>query len=70
MDAKLKAILANWRDLNESLHELNEDQVRTMLDWELEHEWRVTVVERLHQRYNALRVKREREELMARNKGG
>ena len=70
MDAKLKAILANWRDLNESLHELNEDQVRMMLDWELEHEWRVTVVERLHQRYNALRVKREREELMARNKGG
>jgi len=68
MDAKLKAILANWRDLNESLHELNEDQVRTMLDWELEHAWRVTVVERLHQRYNTLRVKREREELMARIK--
>lgn len=65
MNKELKAILANWRDLNESLGELNEQQVKAMLDWEVEHEQRVTVIERLHQRYGTLRSKREREELMA-----
>lgn len=64
MDKELKALLANWRDLNEGLAPLGEQKVKMMLDWELEHERRVTVVERLHQRYNTLRVKREREELM------
>jgi len=64
MNKVLMLILKNWRDLNESLAELREDQVKVMLDYEMANEQRKTVIERLHQRLTMLRAKRERAELM------
>ena len=64
MNKVLLMLLNNWRDLNEGLSELREDQVNEMLNYELEHEQRKTVVERLHQRLTTLRAKRERAELL------
>lgn len=57
-------VLKDWRTLNKRLHEFREDQVLTMLEIEKSGEQRVSVLERLHQRYNALRVARERKELI------
>jgi hypothetical protein len=54
----------NWRALNAVLHRLSEDEVKTMLDAEVAGLRRVTFVERLHQRYCALRAARERMELL------
>lgn len=65
MDAILKMALTSWDTMHSMLPSLTEPQVKAMLDYELETRKRHTLVERLHQRYNTLRVKREREELMA-----
>jgi hypothetical protein len=64
MNKVLMMVLNNWRDLNEGLSELREDQVKEMLDYELVNGQRKTVIERLHQRLTMLRAKRERAELM------
>ena len=53
-----------WRTLNEALSTLPEQQVKDLLDAEITGAKRVKVIERLHQRYNTLRVAREREELL------
>ena len=53
----------SWRDLNRVLSEMTELQVKELLDQELSSLRRVTILERLHQRYNALRIARERTEL-------
>lgn len=47
---------------------LREDQVKELLDHELRGERRQTVLERLHQRYNTLRVSRERVEILKEGK--
>jgi hypothetical protein len=44
---------------------LPEVDVKALLDSEMSGAKRVKVIERLHQRYNTLRVARERAELMA-----
>jgi hypothetical protein len=54
----------NWRALNKQLSSLSEDQVKALLEEEVAGAKRVTMVERLHQRYSALRVTRERLELL------
>jgi hypothetical protein len=54
-----------WRKLNEVLALLPETDVKALLDAEMAGPRRVKVIERLHQRYNTLRVARERAELMA-----
>ena len=54
-----------WRKLNEVLALLPEVDVKALLDAEMAGPRRVKVIERLHQRYNTLRVARERAELMA-----
>ena len=54
-----------WRKLNEVLALLPEVDVKALLDSEMSGAKRVKVIERLHQRYNTLRVARERAELMA-----
>jgi hypothetical protein len=54
----------NWRALNAVLHRLSEGEVKAMLDAEVAGPRRVTFVERLHQRYCALRAARERMELL------
>ncbi len=53
-----------WRSLNDRLPTLSEDEVMGMLNNERDTLKRVSVLERLHQRYNTLRVARERLELL------
>lgn len=54
----------NWRELNQKLNLLSEQQVLQMLNDERIGARRVTVLERLHQRYTALRAARERVEIL------
>ena len=54
----------SWRSINRRLNAMTEDEVKATLMAELDGERRVTVVERLHQRFTALRATRERLELM------
>ena len=53
-----------WRELNHILASKTEGEVLQMLQAEKLGERRVVVLERLHQRYNTLRVSRERMELL------
>lgn len=55
----------NWRQLNATLNDMSEAQVKQLLADEVAGAQRVTFIERLHQRYCALRASRERAELMA-----
>ncbi len=55
----------NWRQLNATLNDMSEAEVKQMLTDEVAGPQRVTFIERLHQRYCALRASRERVELMA-----
>jgi hypothetical protein len=54
----------SWRSLNAKLSTLGEDEVYILLQAERVGEKRLSVLQRLHQRYNALRVARERAELI------
>lgn len=54
----------SWRRLNEVLSQLSEEQVLDMLNEERQSSRRVTILERLHQRYTMLRAARERMELL------
>ena len=53
-----------WRELNHVLASKTEDEVLQMLQAEKLGDRRIVVLERLHQRYNVLRVSRERMELL------
>jgi len=53
-----------WRELNHVLASKTEDEVLQMLNEERVGTRRIVVLERLHQRYNTLRVSRERVELL------
>jgi hypothetical protein len=53
-----------WRKLNERMATLSEEEVMEMLEYERTHDRRVKMLLRLHQRGNALRVARERIELL------
>ena len=53
-----------WRSLNADLKTLDEALVLEMLMDERKNQRRVSVLERLHQRYNTLRVSRERIEIL------
>jgi uncharacterized protein YbgA (DUF1722 family) len=64
MNDVLLAALKDWRTLNHHLHEFREDQVLVLLEHEKKHSRRINVLERLHARYNSLRVSRERAELL------
>jgi hypothetical protein len=54
----------SWRKLNDILSQLSEDQILTMLNEERTGSRRVSVLQRLHQRYTMLRCARERIELL------
>lgn len=54
----------NWRELNKKLNLLTESEVLELLNAERAGQRRVTFLERLHQRYTALRTARERIELL------
>lgn len=56
--------MTTWRSLNAQLRTLNEARVLEMLTEERTNQRRVSVLQRLHQRYNTLRVSRERIELL------
>ena len=53
-----------WRSLNELLYTKTEEEVLAMLKDECNGEKRLSVIERLHQRYTTLRASRERIELL------
>lgn len=53
-----------WRSLNSQLSRLSEEEVLRLLNEEREGANRVSMLQRLHQRYNTLRVARERLELL------
>jgi hypothetical protein len=54
----------SWRKLNEVLADLSEEQVLRLLEDERITHRRLTVLERLHQRYTTLRASRERIEIL------
>ena len=54
----------SWRELNNILATKTEAEVLEMLNQERAGRRRIVVLERLHQRYNTLRVARERLELL------
>ena len=54
----------SWRALNNQLSMMNEEEVLSLLQAEKHGEKRASVLQRLHQRYNVLRVSRERIELL------
>jgi hypothetical protein len=54
----------SWRKLNDILSQLSEEQILTMLNAERTGSRRVSVLQRLHQRYTMLRCARERIELL------
>jgi hypothetical protein len=55
----------SWRALNDQLPSLSEDEVFALLTEETLNERRSSHLQRLHQRYCALRDARERLEIMA-----
>jgi len=54
----------SWRKLNDQLSGMTEDEVFDMLSAERHGARRATILERLHQRYSAMRASRERIEIM------
>ena len=54
----------NWRQLNDRLHAMTEEEVLALLNEERKSARRVTFLERLHQRYTVLRATRERLEIL------
>ena len=54
----------SWRELNNQLSMMSEADVWGLLEVERNGEKRSSVLQRLHQRYNTLRVSRERIELL------
>jgi hypothetical protein len=59
-----KKLKTTWRNLNSRLSSLSEDEVFALLDEELSGPRRASMILRLHQRGNTLRVMRERIELL------
>lgn len=56
--------MLSWRKLNDQLSTMTEQQVLDLLIEERKSAKRVTVLERLHQRYTTLRAARERAEIL------
>lgn len=56
--------MLSWRKLNDKLSTMSEQEVLSLLTEERQSAKRVTVLERLHQRYTTLRAARERAEIL------
>lgn len=54
----------NWRSLNATLNDKTEDEVLELLNHERQSERRISMLQRLHQRYTILRAARERVEII------
>ena len=57
-------LLDSWLDLNKVVSSMSEEESKALIDHEREHECRPAVIMRLHGRFNKLRGKRERQEMM------
>lgn len=64
MDAIATAALKSWRSLQGVIAVLTEEQVREMLEHEMDNQKRGMIVVRLHQRLSTLRDARERRDIM------
>ena len=53
-----------WKELNDQLADFTEQEVKDLLEDEMRHARRSTILVRLHQRYTTLRMLRERAALM------
>lgn len=53
-----------WKELNDQLADLTEQEVKDLLEEEIANARRSTILVRLHQRYTVLRMLRERAALM------
>lgn len=56
--------MLNWRELNEQIGQMTEQELKDMLAKERRTLQRSSVLVRLHQRYTAVRAARERKELL------
>lgn len=56
--------MSTWRSINHTLSSKTEEEVLQMLNDERAGAKRVTILERLHQRYTTLRAARERIEIL------
>ena len=65
LEGKTNAENYSWRSLTDILSSLSEEEVLELLKSEKKNEKRWSILQRLHQRYNTLRVARERVELFA-----
>lgn len=54
----------NWRSLNATLNDKTEEEVLELLNHERQSERRISMLQRLHQRYTILRAARERVEIL------
>ena len=56
--------MLTWRSLNDKLYALTEAEVLKLLDDERVGSKRISILERLHQRYSVLRATRERIDIL------
>jgi hypothetical protein len=54
----------NWRSLNATINDKTEEEVLELLNHERQTERRISMLQRLHQRYTILRAARERVEII------
>jgi hypothetical protein len=54
----------NWRSLNATINDKTEEEVLELLNHERQTERRISMLQRLHQRYTILRASRERVEII------
>ena len=54
----------NWRSLNATINDKTEEEVLALLNHERQTERRISMLQRLHQRYTILRASRERVEII------
>ncbi len=64
MNERQTAALASWHELNKLLNHLSEQDLKGMLVHEAANARRSDILTRIHQRFTALRSKRERKELL------
>lgn len=61
---RIKRNMSNWLKVADKIYKnISEEEILMMMKFEGEHKNRSYVIERLHSRYNALRVRREKKEL-------
>ena len=57
--------LDSWRTLNKMIGNLDENQLRSLINFEVSTYKRQDILTRLHQRFNKLRAARERVEIVS-----